>query len=139
MFLHGILSISGHAGLFRLVSQGKSSIIVESLEEKKRMPAYASSKISALEDIAVFTEDKEVPLSQVFKSIYDKENGGPIVLPKNTDEEIKKYFIAALPDYDKNRVYVSDMKKIISWYNLLHKHELLKFEEEKTEEVAAEK
>lgn len=133
MFLKGILSISGYPGLYKLISQGKTSIIVESLIDKKRMPAYASSKISALEDIAIFTDEEEMPLKKVLGSIYKLENGGMVPSEKTNDREIRDYFEKALPTYDKARVYVSDMKKVINWYNLLHKQNLLHFEEEKTE------
>ncbi|MBI5220057.1 MAG: DUF5606 domain-containing protein [Bacteroidia bacterium] len=130
MFLKGILSIAGYSGLFKLISQGKSTIIVESLEDKKRMPAYASSKISALEDIAIFTDEKEVALKDVFKIIHKQQNGGPALHSKFTDDELKKFFVEILPDYDRKKVYVSDMKKVINWYNILQKHDLITFEEE---------
>ena len=137
--LKGILSISGHPGLFKMISQGKSSIIVESLDDGKRMPAYATSKISALEDIAIFTEEKEVPLETIFKSIFEKEKGQACLSHKSQDADIRKYFETILPEYDKNRVYVSDMKKVFSWYNQLIKHNLLVFkEEEKEPQVEAE-
>ncbi len=129
MYLKGILSISGYPGLYKLISQGKTSIIVESLIDKKRMPAYASSKISALEDIAIFTDGEEVPLKQIFKSIFKLENGGIIPTEKINDKEIKNYFETVLPSYDKIRVYVSDMKKVMQWYNLLHSHNLLNVNE----------
>lgn len=142
--LKGILSISGYSGLYKMISQGKNSIIVESLEDGKRMPAYATSKISALEDIAIFTEEKEVPLADVFKSIFEKENGQACISGKIQDSEIKKYFESVLPEYDKTRVYVSDMKKVLNWYNQLVKHDLMHFnanEEENSpvEEEASEK
>lgn len=140
MFLKGILSISGHSGLFKLISQGKSTIIVESLEDKKRMPAYASSKISSLEDIAIFTDEAEIPLKEVLKSIFRLENGEPVAASKYADKEIKNYFGQVIPEYDRNRVYVSDMKKVFIWYNLLQKHNLISLEETpaETQEITAE-
>lgn len=111
-----ILSISGHPGLYKLVSQGKNNIIVESLVDGKRMPAYATSRISALEDIAIFTNDGDVKLSNVFATIFENQIE---VNPKGTSNELKATFAKALPDFDQERVYVSDIKKIFSWYLLL--------------------
>ena len=127
--LKGIMSIAGQPGLFKLVAEAKNSIIVESLVTGKRMPAYSTAKISALEDIAIFTETSEVPLKDVLKSISEKENGAAVA-KIGSGNELKAYFEEILPEYDKDRVYVSDMKKIIQWYNLLHSKELLNFEEE---------
>jgi hypothetical protein len=102
---------------------------VESLVTGKRMPVYSSSKISSLADIAIFTQTGEVALKQVFKNIRDKEKGAEIPA-KETADELKAYFAEILPDYDRGRVYTSDMKKIIQWYNLLLKNDLLNLEEE---------
>lgn len=123
--LKEILSISGHGGLFKMVSQAKNSIIVESLVDGKRIPTYATSRISALEDISVFTEEGETKLEEVFKLIYAKENGQQALSHKSSAEELKKYMESILPTYDKDRVYVSDIKKVISWYNLLIEKEML--------------
>ena len=123
--LEGILSISGHGGLFKMVSQAKNSIIVESLVDGKRMPAYATSRISALEDISVFTEEGDKKLEEVFKLIYEKEDGKKAISPKASANELKAYFEEILPDYDRDRVYVSDIKKILSWYNLLIEQDML--------------
>jgi len=133
--LKDILSISGHGGLFKFISQGRAGIIVESLEDKKRMNASASAKISALEDIAIFTDTEDLPLKDVFKAIFDKTNGDAAINHKSSADELKKYFAEILPDYDRDRVYVSDIKKVINWYNILQKSEMLNFDEEETEEV----
>ncbi|MDA3954155.1 MAG: DUF5606 domain-containing protein [Bacteroidales bacterium] len=137
--LKDILSISGFGGLYKFISQGRIGIIVESLEDKKRMNASATAKISALEDIAIFTETEDIPLKDVFKAIFEKENVGESISHKSSANELKSYFIEILPDYDRERVYVSDIKKVINWYNILHKLELLNFEEaeatDDTEEV----
>ena len=117
--LKGILAISGQRGLFKLVSQAKNSIIVESLIDGKRMPAYATSRISALEDISIYTEDDDVKLFDVFKGIYEKEGGGQAIDPKSTANDLKNYFEEVVPLYDKDRVYVSDIKKVLAWYNIL--------------------
>jgi len=138
MDLKGILSISGYTGLFKLISQAKNSIIVESFDDKKRMPVYSTNKISPLDEIAVFTNEGEIHLRDILKNIYTKENSGETISTKSSPEELKKYFEIILPNYDKDRVYVSDIKKIINWYNQLHKHQLLKFDEEKQEETIPE-
>jgi len=132
--LKGILSISGQPGLFKLVAEAKNSIIVESLLTGKRQPAYSTSKISSLEDIAIFTQTGEVSLIEVLKSISERENGAEI--GKLEGNALKAYFSEVVPEYDGERVYTSDMKKVIQWYNLLLKNDLLNFDEE---EVEAEK
>ncbi len=133
--LKGILSISGQPGLFKLVAETKNSIIVESLITGKRMPAYSTSKISSLSDISVFTETGEILLTDLFKKI--KENG-KIISAKASSNEIKAFFTDILPDYDKDRVYVSDMKKVVQWYQLLDEQNLLIETEEVKEEVKPE-
>ncbi|HYX09558.1 MAG TPA: DUF5606 domain-containing protein [Bacteroidales bacterium] len=125
MKLKDILSISGHGGLFKFVSQGRNGIIVEGIEDKKRIHAHASAKISALEDIAIYTDDEEVALGEVFNRIYEKENGQPTISHKSSNEELKKYFAEILPQYDEERVYVSDMKKVFNWYNILQRNDML--------------
>lgn len=132
--LKDIIAVSGQRGLFRIISQIKNGVIVESLEDKKRSPVYASSKISALKDISIYTDEGEIPLSDVFKKISDKENGGKAISETSEKETLTKYFEEVLPEYDRERVYTSDIKKSITWYNILHKTDMLKFEEEKEEE-----
>ena len=130
--LKGILAISGQPGLYKMVTEAKNSIIVESLLTRKRIPAYSTSKISALTDISVFTETGEVQLKELFKKVQES---GKAISPKASTNEIKSFFEEILPDYDKNRVYVSDMKKILQWYQLLSDQNLLlEIEEEKPEE-----
>lgn len=137
MDLQGILSISGKPGLYKHVSQTKNGIIVESLIDEKRMPAYASAKISALEDIAIYTEEEDMPLSDVFKRIYESEDGKETIGKKASNEELKEYFDTILPEYDRDRVYVSDIKKILTWYNLLVKLDLMDFSEKEEEKEEA--
>jgi hypothetical protein len=129
MILKDIISISGEPGLFRFIAQGKNSIIVEHLETKKRSSAFGSAKVSSLEDIAIFTEKEEIPLSKVFDMIYDKEKGGPALDGKTDANKLKVWFEEILPDYDKDKVYTSDIKKVALWYNILHKLDLLVKEE----------
>lgn len=118
--LKTILSISGKPGLFKLVSHGKNMLIVESLADKKRVPAYAKDKVISLGDIAIYTDETEVPLHEVLSSIKEKENGGKITIGSSAKpDELRAYFAEVLPTFDRERVYPSDIKKLISWYNLL--------------------
>ena len=125
--LKGIVSISGQPGLFRMVAETKNRVIVESLTTGKRMPASTTAKMSSLEDIAVFTEAGELPLKEILKKISEHENGGISIDSKSSDDFIRKYFGVIVPDYIKEKVYVSDMKKIILWYNILQEKEMLDF------------
>jgi hypothetical protein len=119
MELKDIMAISGHSGLFKFISQGRHGIIVESLSDAKRISISASAKVSSLTDIAIFTNDGEVAFKDVLKKIREAENGGPAINQKSEDKELKKYFEKILPDYDREKVYTSDIKKVIAWYNQL--------------------
>ncbi len=141
MELKDILAISGKGGLFKFVSQGRNGIIVESFEDQKRTAVSSSAKVSALEDIAVFTDTEEVPLAEVFEKLYAHLEGKPAIGPKSSPDELKALMEAILPEYDRDRVYVSDMKKLVQWYNQLLALDLLKpgtkeSGKEKTEEPA---
>jgi hypothetical protein len=138
MVLKDIISISGESGLFRFIAQGKNSIIVEHLETKKRSSAHGSAKVSSLEDIAIFTETEDVPLGKVFDIIYEKADGGVVIDPKVDAGKLKSWFEEILPDYSRDKVYVSDIKKIAMWYNLLHRLNLLVKEEPEAEAEAKE-
>jgi hypothetical protein len=138
MDLKDILSISGKSGLFKNVAQIKNGAIVESLTDKKRFPVYSYDKVSSLEDISIFTADKDVLLKDVMDIIYKKENGGPCIDPKSDEAKLRKYFEEILPNYDKERVYASHIRKLFTWYNDLHAVGLLKLEEAKPEEAKAE-
>ncbi len=127
--LKEILSIAGKPGLYKLISSSNNALIVESLLDGKRFPAYASSKIIALEDIAIYTDSEDKPLREVFRAISEKENGGKTISHKESGAKLKKYMSEILPEYDEDRVYVSDMKKLFQWYNLLHDKNLLSFDE----------
>ncbi|HSO85903.1 MAG TPA: DUF5606 domain-containing protein [Draconibacterium sp.] len=135
--LKGILSISGQSGLFKMVAESKNNIIVESLDTLKRIPVHSTSKVSALEDIAIYTENGDVPLKDIFRVISDIENKGPAISPKSSGNELKAYFEKIVPEYDKDRVYVSDIKKVLLWYNTLQQKDLLDFSEEEKEEKKA--
>jgi hypothetical protein len=138
MNLKEILAISGMSGLYRYVSQGRNGVIVEGLIDKKRMNASASARVSALEDIAIYTGDKEVPLKEVLQKIYTKENGGQTIDPKSPEDKLKKYFTEILPDYDREKVYTSDIKKVLTWYNILLGQNMIDMEEEPAEEKVEE-
>lgn len=135
MNLKGIISISGKPGLYKVVAQGKNNIIVESLEDKKRFPAYSTDRISALEDISIYTYDEDVLLKDILTKIFEKEKGATCIGHKEDKAKLEAYLVSVLPNYDKERVYISDVKKIFQWYNLLHKSGELNQVEEK-EEVA---
>ena len=128
MVLKDILVITGQGGLFKYISQGRNSVIVESLSDQKRTTIPATTKISMLEDIAIFTETDDVPLREVFRRIQEKESGGAAIPHKSPDAELKKYFSGALPEYDKDRVYVSDIRKVVMWYNMLRELGITDFE-----------
>ncbi len=118
--LRRILSIAGRPGLFKLASQGKNMLIVEELASGKKTPAYATEKIISLNDIAIYTDEGEVSLASVFDSIKKKENGAATsVKPSNDADQMRAYFGEVLPNFDRERVHVSDIKKVMVWYNIL--------------------
>lgn len=118
--LKTILSVSGKPGLYKLVSSGKNMVIVESLSDNKKLPVYARDKVVSLGDISIYTQEDEVPLRDVLVSMKEKEGGSEAAIKLNSKpEELKKYFETILPNFDKDKVYPNDIKKIISWYNLL--------------------
>ena len=115
-----ILSISGRPGLFKLVNQGKNMLIVESLLNGKRTPAYAHDKVISLGDIAIYTYNEEVALADVFESIKEKNEGKQVdVKALGNEAQIREYFATILPEFDDERVYTNDIKKVFSWYNML--------------------
>ena len=119
MNLEGIIAISGRPGLFKVITQGKNSIIVESLIDKRRFPAYASDRISALEDISIYTYDEDAPLKDILNKMFDKEGGKEVLSHKEDIKVLQHYILEILPNYDQERVYPSDLKKLFQWYNLL--------------------
>lgn len=131
--LTGIIAITGQPGLFKIVAQSKNGIIVEGLVDKKRVNVYASTKVSTLSDISMFTTGDDKAIEEIMGAIFDKEKGGAAIDNKADDAAIAKYFGEVLPDYDKDRVYVSNMRKLFNWYNVLQSSGNLKKKEEKTE------
>ena len=136
--LETILAISGKPGLYRLINRGNRSLIVETLDaQKKRMPAFGADKIISLADIAMYTDEEEVPLRKVFKNIYDMEGGKVTTIDyrKASKEELADFMAKALPNYDRDHVYPSDMKKLIQWYNILVENGVTDFEAPQQEEA----
>ena len=120
--LKKILSVSGKPGLYKLVSQGKSMLIVEALTDGRRLPVYAREKIISLGDIAIYTDGDEVPLYEVLNSVKAKEEGqavSSIDASRATPDELRAYMAEVLPNFDRERVYPTDIKRLLSWYNLL--------------------
>lgn len=128
MNLSGIISIAGMPGLYKVVAQSKSGLIVESIADKKRIPTYANQKVSSLEDISMYTTGDDVLLKDILGTIKEKQKGAAAIDHKVGDDELKKYFESILPTYDKDRVYVSDIRKVIMWYNILQQNDMLKDE-----------
>jgi hypothetical protein len=136
MNLEGILNISGKTGLYKVISKGKSTIIVESLIDNKRTPIYAHNPANMLEEIGIYTYNDTIPLSDVFEKIAIKVKNKQTISHKLSKNELTQFFKSILPEYDEERVYISDIKKIIQWYNILQKAGLIKVKiklEKKTE------
>ena len=130
--LETVLAISGKPGLYKLVSRGNNSLIVETLDaQKKRMPIFGADKVISLADIAMYTDEEEVPLRHVFKNIFDNEGGKKVTLDykKASKDELAAFMAQALPNYDRDRVYPADMKKLAQWYNILVENGVTDFEE----------
>lgn len=129
MSLEKILSISGKPGLFELKTQTRSGFLAESLIDGKKISVSGRHNVSLLSEIAIYTLTEEVPLRAVFSKIAEKENGGPAINHKSSKDELEEYFFEVLPDYDEDRVYASDIKKVVQWYNLLQKNGITQFTE----------
>lgn len=135
MKLKGILAISGKPGLYKLVSQGRGTIIIESLTDGRRMPASATSSISALEEIAMYTDTGELQIREIMRRIAEKEDNGPAPDHKKTSsEETVSYFAEIVSDYDRSRVYESHIRKLFQWYNILQKAGMVSKETEEESE-----
>lgn len=135
MDLSKILSISGKPGLFTLISQAKSGALIESLLDGKRQTAFTNAKISSLQDISIFTIDDDIPLVKVFQEIYKKEDGKDCIDPKSDSKKLIAYMTEIVPNFDSERVYVSDMKKLFTWYNLLNSKGLIDLKDENEAET----
>ena len=127
MDLTGIISVSGMPGLHKVIAKTKGGLLIESISEKKRFPIQSTDKVSSLEDISIFTTGEDLPLKEVLKKIRDKENGAATsVDSKSENNALKNYFKGVLPEFDEERVYASNIKKVMEWYNILQKADLLK-------------
>ncbi|MBQ0769379.1 MAG: DUF5606 domain-containing protein [Bizionia sp.] len=130
MGLDKILAISGKPGLYKLVAQTRGGFVAESLIDNRRVSVGIQQNVSVLSEIAIYTLAAEVPLKDVLNKIKDKENGAQTsVSHKESKDKLEEYFFEVLPDYDEDRVYASDIKKVLQWYNMLQKNDLLNFEE----------
>ncbi len=130
MSLEKVLSITGKPGLYVLKTQTRTGLLAESLLDGKKITVSARHNVSLLSEIAIYTLTEEVPLKDVFQKIKEKEQGGESISHKSSKDELEEYFFNVLPDYDEDRVYASDIKKVVQWYNLLHKTGMTNFEVE---------
>ncbi|MDR0732928.1 MAG: DUF5606 domain-containing protein [Dysgonamonadaceae bacterium] len=129
--LKKILSVAGKSGLFQMISEGKNMLIAESLINRKRLPIYPRDNVVSLGDINVYTDEEEASLYQVLSAIKAKENGKPIVFsPTITPDELRNYFAEILPNFDRNKVYSSDIRKMMNWYNILINAGITDFEKQ---------
>ncbi len=132
MGLEKILSIGGKPGLYKLVTQTRTGFVAESLLDGKKITVGLRSNVSVLSEIAIYTLEEEIPLRQVFLSIQVKEKGGKTSIGHKEEKiKLEEYFFEVLPDYDEDRVYPSDIKKVIQWYNILHENGITDFSKEK--------
>ena len=132
-----ILAINGKPGLYKLVSRGNNSLIVETLDDAhRRMPVFASDRITSLRDTAMYTDDEDKPLVEILDAFYKKEEGKESSLnyKKASSKQLREYFAEILPDFDRERVHDSDIKKLLQWYNILVKNGVTDFLEQETEE-----
>ncbi|MBD5355962.1 MAG: DUF5606 domain-containing protein [Bacteroides sp.] len=134
--LREILAITGKPGLFRIVSQGNRMLLVEDLKSKKRFPAHSRDKVVSLGDIAMYTDSGDKPLGEILDLVYAHNEGKPIdVKQLIADRNLRNEFEAVIPDFDKERVYDNDIKKLFTWYNLLLETGMTKFTEKQEESV----
>jgi len=141
MGLEKILSVAGKPGLYKLITQTRSGFVAESLLDGKRITVSLRSSVSVLSEIAIYTLEEEVPLREVFLKIQEKENGGKTSVGHKEEKiKLEEYFFEVLPNYDEDRVYISDIKKIIQWYNILTENKITDFsiDKENKEEASEE-
>lgn len=137
--IQGILSISGKPGLYRLMSRGKNTLIVENLQTRKRMPVYPHDKVISLADIAIYTEGEDMPLGDVLEKVKAATEAQTVDVKKfGSDAELREYFGTILPEFDRERVYTTDIKKLFSWYNLMIANGVTDFKKEEAAETKPE-
>ncbi|MFD1163174.1 DUF5606 family protein [Hwangdonia seohaensis] len=136
MGLDKVLAISGKPGLFKLIAQTRGGFVAESLIDNKRISVSLQQNVSVLSEIAIYTLTEEIPLRDVLAKIKEKENGEPTsIKPKDSKDKLEEYFFDVLPEYDEDRVYASDIKKVLQWYNLLQQHNMLELLDGNKEET----
>ncbi|MDR2205988.1 MAG: DUF5606 domain-containing protein [Flavobacteriaceae bacterium] len=128
MLLEKIISISGKPGLFRLISQSKNGFIVEDISSKNKLSVNNSSQVSLLDNISMYASDKEVPLFEIFENIAKNHDYKETISHKSEDKELRKFMSESLPNYDEEKIYISDIKKLAQWYNILHKADFISTE-----------
>ena len=136
MSLEKVLSIAGKPGLYKLKTQTRAGFLAESLMDGKTINVSGRHNVSLLSEIAIYTLTEEVPLRKVFKKIFDKEEGKETISHKVSKDELEEFFFGIMPDYDEDKVYLSDIKKVVQWYNMLVKNDLTDFSEPKEEAAA---
>ena len=134
MNLEGIINVSGKPGLFKVISRSSNNVIIESLIEKKRTAIYSHTQANLLDEIGIYTYSDTIPLSEIFTKIATKTNCGPSISHKSSKTELTCYFRDILPEYDEERVYISDIKKVIQWYNSMQSLKMIKLEKAKKKE-----
>lgn len=135
MDISKILSISGKPGLYKMIGESKNGLVVESFTDGKKIPAFAHERISSLKEISIYTESDDIALWKVLKKLNELQEGKPIENPKKASSaDLSKLFMQVVPDYDKDSVYMSDIKKVFSWYNQLLEKDMLDFSEQEAEE-----
>ena len=139
MNLEGIINVTGKPGLYKVVSQGNNTVIVESFTDGKKTPLYSNNQANMLEEIGIYTYDDTKPLSEIFDDMAIKENAGQALSHKSSTNELTDYFREILANYDEERVYISDIKKVFQWYNTMQQHGLIELPKEEAKEVKEKK
>lgn len=134
MSISGIISVAGKPGLYKIVTQTKNGLIAESLIDEKRIPVYATQKVSALEEISIYTDEEDMPLSEVMGKMYEKTEGKEAIDPKSDPARLRDFFGEVVENFDRERVYNSDLKKLFQWFNILVSKGLLEPEKEEEKE-----
>ena len=132
MKLEGIINVSGKPGLFKIISRSNNTIIIESLTDQKRTAIYSHNQANLLDEIGIYTYNDTVPISDIFTEIAKKTSCGPSINHKSSKDELMNYFRDILPEYDEDRVYISDIKKVIQWYNIMQSVNLIKISKKET-------
>ena len=139
MQLEGIINVSGKSGLFRVISKTSTTVIIESLIDKKRTVIYSNNQANLLEEIGIYTYNDTIPLNEILTTIAKKTKCGPCINHKSSKEDLTNFFREILPEYDEDRVYISDIKKVIQWYNIMQSVDLIKIPKNKKENKKEEK